>query len=158
MVAQIDPVREGEKLISGVKRQAVEVAGQVGSELKMLRREAKKKVKRAGKALRREAGRVVEDQKKLAAEQLKNAGSVVHRTAKILEGGSTAGLAEYVEMAADRADAAANYLRNKDAVEISNDAARFARRHPAPFFTGMLVAGMVFGRLARMAGEQVRRK
>jgi hypothetical protein len=53
--------------------------------------------------------------------------------------------------AAERLENVANYVRDRDFAALREDAASLARRHPAAFFGGMCVAGLVLGSVIRAA-------
>ncbi len=55
---------------------------------------------------------------------------------------------------ADRLKRASEYVRERDLAEIKKDAAELARRHPALFFGGLFLAGVVVGNLLKASADK----
>ncbi|HEY8993943.1 MAG TPA: hypothetical protein VIM71_04735, partial [Lacunisphaera sp.] len=99
-------------------------------------------------------GRVVLDQKDAAADRVGGYSSAVRESARSLEQ-EDPNVAHFANQAADRIEQAADYIRNADFASLRRDAEGVARRHPALFMGGMLVAGLVLGNLAKSSSQEL---
>jgi hypothetical protein len=79
-----------------------------------------------------------------AADRVDTYGSAIHESARSLEE-QDPNIAWLTHQAADRLQGVASYLRERDFRGLRADAEDMARRHPAAFFGGMCVAGLVLG-------------
>jgi hypothetical protein len=124
-------------------------------------REAINKGRRTARVALSEAkdtvGRVVLDQKGRAADRVGNYSSAVRESARALEQDDP-NVAHFANQAADRIEAVADYIRDSDFSRLREDAEGVARRHPALFMGGMLLAGLVLGNMAKAAGQDLRKK
>lgn len=102
-------------------------------------------------------GRVVLDQKGMAADRVGGYSSAVRETARSLEQ-EDPNVAHFARQAADRIESVADYLRESDFNRIRQDAEGVARRHPALFMGGMILAGLVLGNLAKASGQELRHR
>jgi hypothetical protein len=137
------------------------VTGQQGGETTTPVREAINKGRRTAKVALSEAkdtvGRVVLDQKGMAADRVGNYSSAVRESARALEQDDP-NVAHFANQAADRIEAVADYIRDSDFSRLRQDAEGVARRHPALFMGGMLLAGLVLGNMAKASGQDLRNK
>ncbi|MEW5729948.1 MAG: hypothetical protein AB1918_19125, partial [Pseudomonadota bacterium] len=92
-------------------------------------------------------------QRQRAAQSLGGMASALHKSARDLEKESGT-MARYTDMAADRLDEAATYLRSADWHEIVNGAEGFARRQPYWFIGGAVAAGFVLARFLKSSGGE----
>jgi hypothetical protein len=119
--------------------------------------EARQKVARAARETAASAGekaRHFADEKKTGtADRIDTYGSALHESARSLEG-QDPNIAWLTHRAADRLNQAAQYVRGRDFNGLREDAANFARRHPAVFFGGLFVAGLVIGNLAKATASR----
>jgi hypothetical protein len=99
-------------------------------------------------------GRVVLDQKDAAADRVGGYSSAIHESARALEQDDP-NVAHFANQAADRIEEAADYIRNSDFARLRQDAEGVARRHPALFMGGMLLAGLVLGNLAKASRQEL---
>jgi hypothetical protein len=139
-----DPVQtfgSGSESTSSIKDAARAAASRVGSAAT----EAASKIKDR-------AERLASDQRDVAAEKVEAYGSAVHKTAASLEQ-EDPNIAWLTHRAADRLEGVANYVRTRDLRGLREDAANLARRHPAAFFGGMAVLGLVLGGVIRAARQ-----
>lgn len=104
---------------------------------------------------REEAQRVASEKKSTAADRIGNYSSAIHESAKSLEE-KDPNIAWFTHRAADRLDQVADYVRNRDFTNVRRDAEDIARRHPALFFGGLFVAGLVLGNVLK-ASRSTRR-
>jgi len=95
-----------------------------------------------------EAERVATQQKQSAANRIGEYSSAIHESAKSLEE-KDPNIAWFTHRAADRVQSIADYMRNRDFSALRHDVENMARRHPAAFFGGMFVAGLVLGNIVK---------
>jgi hypothetical protein len=100
-----------------------------------------------------EAQRIAEQKKETVASRVDNYGSALHDSAKSLEE-QDPNIAWFTHRAADRLQNVADYVRARDFTALRQDAEGIARRHPAAFFGGMFVAGLVLGSLLTASRRQ----
>lgn len=87
---------------------------------------------------------VAGEKKAEAAARVDSYGQAIHDSAKSLEEHDP-NIAWLAHRAADRLQDMANYVRERDFAAMRADAENFARRHPAAFFGGICVAGLILG-------------
>jgi hypothetical protein len=87
-----------------------------------------------------------------AAERLGNYSSAIDESARSLEE-KDPNIAWLTHQAADRLRTVSEYIRGRDFVALRQDAENLARRHPAAFFGGMFVAGLVAGNLMKASAS-----
>lgn len=95
-----------------------------------------------------EAGRMASEKKRTAAEKIGGYSNAIHDSAKSLEE-KDPNIAWFTHRAADRLQGVADYVRERDFVDLRRDAEDVARRHPLAFFGGLFVAGLVVGNLLK---------
>lgn len=128
-----------------VGRQMQQSASNISTEFKSLSQQVVEEMGEVADVLKEEGARLVNSQKQRVVKQVEKAGDLIHRSAKILRAGKIDKAAEYVDIAAENTDNVADYLK-RDALEIADDVADLARRHPVGVFASMFVAGVVVGR------------
>jgi hypothetical protein len=118
---------------------------------------AKQATAKVGSAASEAASRVRETAEKLATEKKETVAdrvgsysSAIHESARSLEE-QDPNIAWLTHRAAERLESVANYVRDRDFAGLREDAASLARRHPAAFFGGMCIAGLVLGSVIRAA-------
>ena len=102
----------------------------------------------AASRVRDQASGMVDERRTQVADRIGTYGTAVHRSAEALEQDDP-NIAWLTHQAADRIDRVADYVRNRDFQQLKHDAEDVARRHPAAFFGGMFVAGLVVGNLLK---------
>lgn len=126
--------------------------GQAREKVAQTARDAAAKIKStAGETAARakeEAGRLGRDKKEQAASRVGGYSSALHESAKSFEE-QDPNIAWFTHQAADRLQGVADYMRNRDFAGLRVDAENVARRHPAVFFGGMFVAGLVLGNILK---------
>lgn len=95
---------------------------------------------------------MADQQRHRAAEQVSGLGRALHRVADDM-GKENEVMGRYTQMAADRLDQAAEYLRRSDFDSLIEGAEEFARRQPYLFVGGMLAAGFLTARVLKSAGS-----
>jgi hypothetical protein len=96
------------------------------------------------------AERMVTEKKTTVADRVGAYGSAIHESARSLEQ-QDPNIAWLTHRAAERLEGVANYVRDRDFAGLREDASNLARRHPAAFFGGMCVAGLILGSVIRAA-------
>lgn len=91
-----------------------------------------------------ETQRIAQQKKETAARRVDSYGSALHESAKSLEADDP-NIAWFTHRAADRLQGVADYVRSRDFTALRHDTESLARRHPAAFFGGMFLAGLVLG-------------
>lgn len=101
-----------------------------------------------------EAQRVAAEKKDQTADRLGGYGSALHESAESFEPHDP-NIAWAAHRLADRIDRAADYVRRSDFATVRSDVEDIARRHPAVFFGGLFLAGVLVGNLlkARPIGQ-----
>jgi hypothetical protein len=121
-------------------------------------RETATKVKGAASntALRakEEAQRFAAEKKETTANRIGSYSSAIHDTARSLEE-KDPNIAWFTHRAADRLQSIADYMRNRDFPALRRDAEDMARRHPAAFFGGMFLAGLVVGNIVKASRRKL---
>jgi hypothetical protein len=124
-------------------------------------RETASKVKDAASstALRakEEAQRFATEKKETAANRITSYSSAIHDTARSLEE-QDPNIAWFTHRTADRLQSIADYVRNRDFATLRQDAEDMARRHPAVFFGGMFLAGLVVGNFVKASRKNLERQ
>lgn len=146
------PADEGGSGVSGTLAQAKQNVTQTA-------RDTAAKIKStAGQTASRakdEAQRIAQEKKETAASRVGGYSSALHESASSLEE-QDPNIAFYAHKAADRLQNAAEYIRNRDFAGLRADVEGLARRHPAAFFGGMFVAGLIVGNLLTASGRNSR--
>lgn len=115
-------------------------------------REAATKVKTAASdaasRAREEAERLAMEKREAAASRVGGYSNALHDSARSLEE-KDPNIAYFAHQAADKIQGLADYIRNRDFAALRNDCADFSRRHPAMFFGGLFVAGLLVGNMMK---------
>lgn len=139
-------------------------AGAAGADVaaEPLATEAKQTAHSAAEALRAGTDQAVDEardmvremadrQRRRAAESLGGMASALHKSARDLEKESGT-MARYTDLAAERLDEVAGYLRRADWNEIIDGAESFARRRPYWFIGGAVTTGFLLARFLKSSG------
>ncbi len=137
--------RENTGGLSSAKQTIKDAARQTVSQIKTAATDT------AGR-VRDQASEMAAQQKTGVADRIGGYSSAVHKTAESLEG-EDPNIAWLTHRAADRLSGIAEYVRHRDLTELKSDAEALARRHPAAFFGGLFVAGLVVGNLLKATGR-----
>ena len=95
-----------------------------------------------------QAQHVVTEKRDAAASRIGSYSSAIHESARSLEE-QDPNIAWLTHKAAERLESVATYVRTRDFHGLREDAEGIARRHPAAFFGGLFVAGLVIGNLLK---------
>lgn len=132
--------------------------GEVGSAGSTVRATAEKARRAAGKVANQakdKVSQVADEQKGAAADTIGRYGSRLRDAARSTEE-EDPNIAYFADQAADRLESVADYVRTTDLGRLKDDAAGIARRHPALFMGGMLIAGLIVGNLAKASVASLR--
>lgn len=91
-------------------------------------------------------GETLSDQRERAADTIDQAADAIRDRAESRPEGR---VREYSGTAADKMNAAADYIRNHDANAMWRDVEKLVRRYPGEAITAALVLGMLAGRSMR---------
>lgn len=108
----------------------------------------KQKVSSFGEQASERVRNMADQQKRMGAERVGSIARAVRSAAGNLEGEMPAA-AEFIEDAARRLEQTAGDLRDRSVDDILSDVTAFARRQPALFFGGALLAGFVLSRFLK---------
>lgn len=92
-----------------------------------------------------------ESQRERAASAVGGVAGALHRAASDLNAENET-MGRYTDMAAERLDEVANYLRDTDWNSVIEGAEDFARRQPAWFIGGAVAAGFLIARAVKNSG------
>lgn len=124
-------------------------AAQVGGEIKGIARNVTDDVARAAQSQ-------LTPRKGQVADELRELARALRTTAASSQEGITEGIRPYVQRAAAQVDSASDYLQRRSIADMLADAEGFARREPALFLGGALVAGLIVGRFVRASSSAPR--
>jgi len=96
--------------------------------------------------VKQQASSQLNAQKQKASDGIGSVVAAVRQTSEKLREGQQAGVAQYVERAADQLERFSNHLRDRDIDELMNEARNFARRQPALFVGSSFAIGLVAAR------------
>ncbi|MEO6002934.1 MAG: hypothetical protein ABIZ04_13220 [Opitutus sp.] len=137
---------------SSVAQAARDTASKVGAAASETASKVKQAASETASKMKQSAEKLVTDHKQSAADRVGAYSSAIHESAKSLEQ-QDPNIAWLTHRAADRLESVANYVRTRDFRGLRKDAEDLARRHPAAFFGGMCVAGLVLGSVIRAARQ-----
>ena len=101
-----------------------------------------------------EASRYATEKKEVTANRIGSYSTAIHDTARSLEE-KDPNIAWFTHQAADRLQGIADYMRNRDFSALRQDAENLARRHPATFFGGMFLAGLIVGNIVKASRRKL---
>lgn len=98
----------------------------------------------------------VESQRRRAADAVRGMAGALHRAAGDLKPENET-MGRYTDMAAERLDRFAGYLRKTDWAQVLEESEDLVRRQPAWFIGGALAAGFLLARAVKNTSEPRRR-
>ena len=101
-----------------------------------------------------QAAHLASEKKDAASARLGGYGSALHDSARSLEE-KDPNIAWFTHRAADKLQRAADYMRTRDFHGLRDDCEGIARRHPAVFFGGMFVAGLLLGNVVKASRRKL---
>ena len=148
----------GEAGNSGSVAETSDTLSETTGRITQTARETASKVKGAvsSTALRakEEAQRFAAEKKETTANRITSYSSAIHDTARSLEE-QDPNIAWFTHRTADRLQGIADYVRDRDFAALRQDAEDMARRHPAMFFGGMFLAGIIVGNFVKASQRNV---
>ena len=122
------------------------------SSVKELASDAKRSAGNMINQAKERAASAAEEQKQSAAQHINRYGTALRDSARSVEQ-EDPNVAYFANQAAERIEKVANYVRSTDLTGMRRDAEDLARRHPALFMGGMLLAGLVVGGLIKASAQ-----
>jgi hypothetical protein len=119
--------------------------------------QAQDKLSGAVEPLKNRMREIAEQQKDAGADQISSIAEAVHGAAHEFEGKLPAA-ADYIHSAADRLERASSNIRNRGVDDLLNACGSFARREPAAFFGGAMIAGFAISRFLKSSGSSLSRR
>ncbi len=105
----------------------------------------------------KDRARQLADQRRVdVAEKIDGYSSSLHQTAQKLEQ-RDANLAWLAHQAADRVERAADYIRERDVMELRDDAEDFIRDHPVLVFGALFAGGVIAANLFKASERRITR-
>jgi hypothetical protein len=120
-----------------------------GAPLHRLKEDLTSYAKDKAEAARDQAGSLVEERKTAAADELTDLSEALRQASEHLRARSRSMIAGFAQTTADQVESLATSVRDRDIVELLDDAQRFARRQPEVFFAGAVLLGFLFTRALR---------
>jgi hypothetical protein len=118
------------------------------SSVKQVASDAKRSAGNMLNQAKERASSMAQEQKQSAAQHIGRYSSALRDSARSVEQ-EDPNVAYYANRAAEGIEKIADYVRSTDLAGIRRDAEDIARRHPALFMGGMLLAGIVVGGLVK---------
>jgi hypothetical protein len=135
------------EVASSVRDGAVEAAETV-------KRKADDMRKAISGTVKDEAERLFDEQKGKAASKVKRYGKVIHQAAHALKAVKADGLAEYVDVAAEKVEGVTDYLEERNLAQVFQDAGEVARKHPGMTIGGLFIAGFALARFLKASAAR----
>ncbi len=139
--------------VGTVKRQASELGHAVSQEASKVGSEAKRSATEAAQRLRSEGTAMLARQKNAAAEELAHLRDALQAASSKLDEHDDRRIADFAQVAADRLDMIAEYLRQQDLSRLSSDLSAAARRRPAMFYGGLFAIGLAASRFLKASSH-----
>lgn len=150
--ASSDPLAAGSSSFEGGSSEAPRFDT---SSVKGLAGDAKRAAGNALTQAKERASTLASDQKQSAADRINRCSSALRDSARSMENDDP-NIAHYANLAAERIERVADYVRSTDFEGLRRDAEDIARRHPALFMGGMFLAGIVLGGLVKTSAKAIR--
>ncbi len=142
------PQREATGGLSKASEKIKEMGRGIAEPIKSTASQAAARVKETAAEYRDRAAEVASERKSEVADRLGRYGTAFHQSAQSFEA-EDQNIAYFAHRAADKIESVAEYVRSRDFASLKNDAQDLARRHPAAFFGGLFVAGLLIGNLLK---------
>lgn len=151
-------VPAGEGSSSGASSSLTGALTETKNKITQTARETASKVKEAASntadRAKEQAERVATEKKETAANRIGDYSSAIHDSAKSLEE-KDPNIAWFTHRAADKLQNVADYMRSRDFSTLRRDAEDIARRHPAAFFGGLFLAGLIVGNVVKASRRKL---
>lgn len=116
--------------------------------------EAYREGERLAERAKEKARSAAQDQKSMVADELVGFADAVRAGAAKLEERDRAGIARYVERAADNLTSISDAVRRKELGSLLRDVEGFARRQPGVFLGGAVAGGFLLARFLKSSAER----
>lgn len=121
--------------------------------IRSMKQQAGQSLESVRQRLSQNARSTLVEQKDKSVSGLRRISSAIHEAAARLDEEGDHTLAGYTDTLGTQIEKAANYLENRDPSTVLRDVEGFARRQAGLFIGGMLVTGLIVGRLIQSARE-----
>jgi hypothetical protein len=145
--------RTGGGILDRIRDGASDLTDQVRSSAQAAKEYAVDAAGQLGEVVRDEAGRVIDAQRGKAASRIRRMSKAADTAARLLRAGRIEGVAKYVDLAAETAEHASDYVEERDFRSILEDLGEMAKQHPAAVFGGVLATAFAVGRLVKVLQE-----
>jgi hypothetical protein len=132
----------------------METKGTLGQSARETATKVKTAVTSTAARAKEEASRLASDGKERTVGRINSYGEALHDSARSLEE-KDPNIAWFAHQAADKLQGVADYLRQRNMADLRYEAENAARRHPAIFFGGLFVAGLVLGNVIKASRRRV---
>jgi len=126
-------------------------------ELKRAARSAAQKAKQGASDVvsqaQEQAGSLIDNQKKMAADRVKSVADALREAGNKAEQQNDDVISSYANTAAGKLESVSDYLREHDLRDLLREGEQLARRHPAIFLGSMFVGGLLLGRFLRASSR-----
>lgn len=136
-----------------LKSQATDLKQSVGQEAAQASRQVRRSATEAAKRLREEGMAVFSRQRSAAAEELTHLRDALEAASEKLSEQDDHRIADLTQVAADRLDAVAEYLRERDLGTLASDLSQAARRRPVLFYGGLFAVGVAASRFFKASSH-----
>lgn len=143
----------------GYAQEANQVIDQVQEQAHQVTKEVRQQANQLVSTMQEQASTVVGEQMDQATNTVGSVASALRQSSRELHAENQGFIAQYVDEAADQLDRVATYLHNSDPSDFNNiigDVEDFARREPALFLGGAMVAGLFLSRFLKSSTPQER--
>ena len=118
--------------------------------------QARSQATRVVDQIRGQAENLVNEKKAAAADQITGLATVLRKTVDELEGQELGSVAQYIGRAAEGLEEFSESIRDRDFGSLLGDVEELARRYPAMFLGGTVVAGFMFARFLKSSSGEHR--
>lgn len=136
-----------------LQAQAAELKQSVSQEAVQTSRQVRRSATAAAQRLREEGLAVFTRQRHAAAEELTHLRNALETASEKLSEQEDHRVADLTQVAADRLDAVAEYLRQRDFGTLAADLSQAARRRPALFYGGLFAVGLAASRFFKASAH-----
>lgn len=136
-----------------LKSQAVDLKQSVSQEASQASRKVRRSAAEAAQRLRDEGLAVFSRQRSAAAEELMHLRDALEAASEKLSEQDDHRVADLTQVAADRLDAVAEYLRKRDLGTLAADLSQAARRRPVLFYGGLFAVGVAASRFLKASSH-----
>lgn len=129
--------------------QAAALKDKATSEASRVGEEAVQAAKETAQRMRQRGAEFANEKKGVAADEVAHLGAALHAAANTLRQRNDRYTGDVTEVAAERVDQMARYLRSRDLKGVVGDLEAYARRQPEWFYGGLFAIGLGAGRFLK---------